>query len=1242
MATDVLTDLGDGPFVYREFGNKIGVLAGPYCIPRMITPGLSGYDLGLFDAAWLDLPPSASGTGSYFVRIVPFYSGLATPAGDVLLGPAKVANENAGSSFVFTPLPSNFACDGYRIYASETEDGVFYFQGDLIGRNNTSFVVPDTWDPEFQSTAAAAMPDTQVMGPPKFAAAMEVYQSEGSVDSRLFLGGGKSYSEGYAKIKNVEGEAGLYCGKDNEDDFSVWEAITDGEFSITLDGIKFNFTGIDFTGDTDMDDVAATIQSAINDYAETGLTSGASVEDDPAVWQAAHPGSLDIVIDGVRKHVYDIDLSAVASMSDVADAIQAGMRKYGIAVLVTWTNGRLRFIDDPTFEPAEVLTGGDFATPADWTLENWGQGVSGGDWEITGGKAQHFTFYYANMFYQLTDVILCNNRWLLSADITLTPASNPTTKPYISFRMMPSVPSSETGMVYFQWGYTQALARIGATIDLDYPIHCTATSRSNNLSRNFCVVKDVAGTLGSVYIDNLSLKAVRSVFIPSYLEENSLGFSDLVGSFGVANHDLSELSGCREEDGATFNRSYKQCQDLVVTFEDGIFVFRFPDTGSSHTLSFLSVAQGGGTDISGVGFLDGLSTSLTARLVTGSDLAIRSVDGAGTVWGSWAAGCKIRFEDEGVDYLIRWVSGTHELLLDGVYEGSLAGQWLEYQITPYNNQVYVSNLGNPFRFDPQDIIRLPTEDSDGIVSINAIGRNIAVFMQHHLWIMDGVDISSPRLVSSVYGVPSPKCVIEHGGGLAFFTGEEFLYLNGGRVSDLDPDGRSREIVSRLSVNAPTPHGVSYSTPEGKVLVWWVGLDGADFITHAVVFDPNTGNFWTYNHLGMNCSGILRDVNDVAYLVTGSEAKQVTSTASRPAFTWLHSFDYVNDGSGTPGAANVIDGLWNTHPAAGAVTKTITQGFVKTGNTGSSITEWAAVTTGYFRIEIDGVIYDVGPCDFTGVTTYAEIATVLQTALRAATSKTETVVAVEDTAYTPSRYYFTITGYVSATTASTPSYIRPYYPDSTAVSLESSTYMHGEEGDLRSYSLGMNWVTIKAKDISGNAAVLDSGIIGCYCYVCRSNYRDGLYGLVAARVGQNITLWVEDASEWPDYVDPTAAGAAAAGITGWLWFVGGIVPSWSKWFDFGSPQHKQKVVAVTVTVDPNEEATNNTLALHFRQDLNTTVRVTKTVALGGSASTVNTLKPLDKASTQFGLEIIRPGVRHGFQLEDITITHNPVV
>jgi len=62
---------------------------------------------------------------------------------------------------------------------------------------------------------------------------------------------------------SLELSATLTCGTIGTTTIGTWTAITAGCFRARIEGKSYDIMGVDFTGDTDMDDVAATIQAAI-------------------------------------------------------------------------------------------------------------------------------------------------------------------------------------------------------------------------------------------------------------------------------------------------------------------------------------------------------------------------------------------------------------------------------------------------------------------------------------------------------------------------------------------------------------------------------------------------------------------------------------------------------------------------------------------------------------------------------------------------------------------------------------------------------------------------------------------------------------------------------------------------------------------------------------------------------------------------------------------------------------------
>lgn len=55
--------------------------------------------------------------------------------------------------------------------------------------------------------------------------------------------------------------------------YTDFASVTDGEFAVTIDGDSQNITAIDFTGDLDMDDVAATVQTKLQAVGTGGYTA---------------------------------------------------------------------------------------------------------------------------------------------------------------------------------------------------------------------------------------------------------------------------------------------------------------------------------------------------------------------------------------------------------------------------------------------------------------------------------------------------------------------------------------------------------------------------------------------------------------------------------------------------------------------------------------------------------------------------------------------------------------------------------------------------------------------------------------------------------------------------------------------------------------------------------------------------------------------------------------------------------
>lgn len=67
----------------------------------------------------------------------------------------------------------------------------------------------------------------------------------------------------FGRFADAATSALLECGDSPELNIEVWKLVTDGEFAITIDGVLEEFTGLDFSSVTSLDDVASVIDTAM-------------------------------------------------------------------------------------------------------------------------------------------------------------------------------------------------------------------------------------------------------------------------------------------------------------------------------------------------------------------------------------------------------------------------------------------------------------------------------------------------------------------------------------------------------------------------------------------------------------------------------------------------------------------------------------------------------------------------------------------------------------------------------------------------------------------------------------------------------------------------------------------------------------------------------------------------------------------------------------------------------------------
>lgn len=1060
--TNVLVGIGER-VVYRQMGDHMGILVSSFSRPRCIMPGNRGFYLGLHDRTWFQNAPRASGTATYYVRIVPVWNGISDVNGMPLMGTPTIQSA-LGTTFAFDPFPDGYACDGYRVWAGTTT-GVLYYQGPLDnvavvdgvpridGRFNTVFTIGSTW--AYNTNGATLL--EQLIGPPAFADCVEVFESEGAVDSRIFLGGGQVYGTGYARIAKATSGPSLTCGTVGNTTAGTWAAITDASFRMMLGWPNgsvdyeqiFDFDGITFAGSASMADVAAVFQAAIRAARHPALYGGTAPTTTIATWTAISDGSFDVWVDGVLSHVTACNFTGATTMANMATQIQTRMQ----------------------------AAGGNLAAATC-------------SWNTTAGRF----------------VVKANNGSATEARLL------------------------------------------------------------------------------------------------SYLFPHTTGVGTNISGMMACNETSTGVMLARRGKSATTAES--------VAYSTDHFAFTDSNAGQQYRMGYLQQAAIG-TDVSTASWANGRETG-TGSLYTPGLTAGYSVQGNGTAWGDWAEGMRLRFAGDTSEFLLGHIYGPELASLETGYSGPAFGPaWTQYTFMPYNQQVYISELRNPFYFNPDSIIQTPVEDGDGITALRRCAQYVYACMQNHLWLFDGVSITNPKMVSANLGVPNSQVCVEFGPVLMAFTGHDFIALSGGVPTRIDAEDRMKAYIARLSPAFTDYHGV-YCDSEGRsLIIWFVALDGGFTANTAFVYEPKTGMWWTYNVKDALSSAMIKDNAGNRWLVTGDSYDPGHAVK---AWIQLWSKDYHADATYDP-SSYTTEGKINTVGAS-----TTTAGKLTCGTPGATLAQFQGVTAGYFSLTVDDSPYDVGPVDLSGASALAGVATLLQTALRAATGGTETV------AYAGGVFVFT-SG--TTTARSVVLYLRPYLPVASATDLSDKPYLNGRAGHATiTYAVSTMLLTLDNWSAAAAAMYAASdGEMGVWIYLCDANYRSGQYVRVVSNSATQVT------------VTPVPSTTPVAG---WLWFLGGIVPTWTKWFDFGAAQHKHKIHGIAVTVRPGETADGNVMAVHGMQDLDSTIRTTCTMQLGSGADTVQTVFPQDKHSTQHGVQLLRPSTQHGLGIDDVTIAHRAKV
>jgi len=280
-----------------------------------------------------------------------------------------------------------------------------------------------------------------------------------------------------------------------------------------------------------------------------------------------------------------------------------------------------------------------------------------------------------------------------------------------------------------------------------------------------------------------------------------------------------------------------------------------------------------------------------------------------------------------------------------------------------------------------------------------------------------------------------------------------------------------------------------------------------------------------------------------------------------------------------------------------------------------------ITNGAFQIEIDGTWYTVTGLNLSGCATIAATATAIQNALLASGAPAGTTCAA---APAVSATAMLIKG--PQIDCGSVSFMRAYEPD-TYQDVTTYWYLDGREWDSgATQTKASAWLRIGLLKPDKTAAAMNTadGEHGIWMYTCDANYENGRFVFVENTLPGNVDAYVGGVGMECD----------------WLWFIGGIDPTWEKWFDFGAPHIKHNVRELAVTCAPQD--TEHIMAVHEMHNLSETVRVTLAMTFGAAQDVTQTKRFSDRPTTHAGVRLHRPSSTLGLEVESLVLTHRSEV
>lgn len=357
---------------------------------------------------------------------------------------------------------------------------------------------------------------------------------------------------------------------------ATFQAVSDGEFAITVDGVAMDITGLDFSG---IEAPTATGASCVCGAFGSTL----------AAMQAITDGAFAITVDGVALAISGLDFSDIDAPSDAPATGVCGANGANLAAWQAVANGAFQITVNGV---AHDITGLDFGTitALDEIVDTINAAVEGKQFRAIYDSAGDYVTFVSNKSGRKSTIT------------ALTAGSAGTDISGAGFL------NGLTGTITL----TQGTGGLGEGVTIADVINDVARGRFR------CEYDAAAATYIFLSPRRGAISTITALSAPGAGTDIS-GAGYLNGLTGTAT--LTQGTGDTGDDRNIADVINEKAEGRFFVLFDGTYLtFISPTVGGESAITVLSAVSGGtGTDISGASYLNGLTGTGTVTAATGFD-----------------------------------------------------------------------------------------------------------------------------------------------------------------------------------------------------------------------------------------------------------------------------------------------------------------------------------------------------------------------------------------------------------------------------------------------------------------------------------------------------------------------------------------------------------------------------------------------------------------------------------------------